>query len=156
MATAKVVPIKPEEPTKTPHLERKWSAAVLRHGKLIVPSILLRAQARLLVNSTQMIVLLQLLDHWWSADSKVYPSMKTIADRISMSPKQVQRTIDALVQKGLITKHSRRLPHGGKTSNEYRFDGLVQKLKTIEPDFEKARKAKIAAGKPGGLVGNQE
>lgn len=154
MATAKVV----QMPVKTAHeqlqSEKKWGAAVMRHGTLIVPSILLRAQARLLVNSTQMIVLLQLVEHWWTVESKVFPSMKTIATRIDLTPKQVQRTIDALVKKGLITKTSRRLPHGGKASNEYKFDGLVAKLKAIEPDFEKARKAKIAAGKPGGLAAN--
>jgi DNA replication protein DnaD len=154
MATAKVVPIKPA--SEQLQSEKKWGAAVMRHGTLIVPSILLRAQARLLVNSTQMIVLLQLVEHWWTAESKVFPSMKTIATRIDLTPKQVQRTIDVLVAKGLLTKISRRLPHGGKASNEYRFDGLVQKLKAIEPDFDKARKAKIAAGKPGGLVANTD
>lgn len=154
MATAKVVPIKPAK--EQLQSEKKWGAAVMRHGTFILPSILLRGQARLLVNSTQMVVLLQLVEHWWTAESKVFPSMRTIADRISLTPKQVQRTIDALVEKGLITKHSRRLPHGGKASNEYRFGGLVQKLKSIEPDFEKARKAKMAAGKPGGLAANTD
>lgn len=154
MATAKVVPIKPAPEQQ--QSDKKWGAAVMRHGTLILPSILLRAQARLLVNSTQMVVLLQLVEHWWTVESKVFPSMKTIADRISLTPKQVQRSIDALVAKGLITKIARRLPHGGKASNEYRFDGLVQKLKAIEPDFEKARKAKKAAGKPGGLAANAD
>lgn len=154
MTTASnVVPIKaaPEQRQS----EKKWGVAVMSHGQCILPSILLRAQARLLLNSTQMIVLLQLIEHWWTAESKVFPSMQTIADRIDMTPKTVQRTIDALVEKGLITKKQRRLPGRGKASNEYTFNGLVQKLKAIEPDFAAARKAKKAAAKPGGLAANK-
>ena len=127
----------------------------MSHGQCILPSILLRAQARLLLNSTQMIVLLQLIEHWWTADSKVFPSMRTIADRIAMTPKTVQRTVDVLVQKGLVTKKRRTLPGGGNASNEYTFLGLIKKLKNIEPDFAAARQAKVAAAKPGGLAGNK-
>ena len=155
MATStNVVPIKAAPEQR--HSEKKWGVAVMSHGQCILPSILLRAQARLLVNSTQMVVLLQLVEHWWTAESKVFPSMATIADRIALTPKQVQRTVDALVAKGLITKKARRLPGRGKASNEYTFTGLVAKLKAIEPDFDTARKVKKAAAKPGGLAANKE
>lgn len=148
-----VVQLKPGVATR--ESEKKFGQAVMSHGWYIVPAMLLRAQARLNVNSTQMIVLLQLLDFWWRKDSSAHPSMKTIAERIDLTTKQVQRTVDALVQKGLITKINRRLPGRGKTSNQYKFDGLLKKLQGIEVDFEKARKAKNAAAKPGGLVANK-
>lgn len=135
--------------------DRKWGAAVMSHGMCILPSLLLRAQARLLLNSTQMIVLLQLVEHWWSADGRVFPSLGTIAERIDMTPKTVQRTVDALVAKGLISKTRRMLPGRGNASNEYSFDGLVKRLKDIEKDFAQARAAKKAAAKPGGLVANK-
>lgn len=95
-----------------------------------------------MVNSTQMIVLLQLLEFWWIEERSAYPSTATIAERIGMSSKQVQRTVNELAKKNLITRINRHLPKGGKTSNEYKFDGLLKKLNTIEVDFDKARKAR--------------
>lgn len=150
MATAaKVVPIKqvPEQR----QLDKRWGSAVMSHGRFIVPSILLRAQARLLVKPTQMIVLLQLIEHWWG-DNKIFPSMRTIGDRINLTPKQVQRTIDSLVEKGLISKKQRRLPGRGKVSNEYDLTGLVKKLKTLEPEFAEIRQQRATPEKPGGLL----
>lgn len=155
MATASnVVPLKQGAPAR--QSEKKFGRAVMSHGPYIVPALMLRAQARLNVNSTQMVVLLQLLDFWWTEESSAHPSIKTIAERIGLSTKQVQRTVDALVEKGLIGKINRRLPGRGKTSNEYKFDGLIKKLQAIEGDFDKARKAKKAAAKPGGLIANKE
>ena len=81
--------------------------------------------------------------------------MQTIADRIDVTPKTVQRNIDTLIERGPITKNRRTLPGRGKASNEYAFGGLVQKLKAIEPDFAAARKARKAAAKPGGLAANK-
>ncbi|MDN7998158.1 helix-turn-helix domain-containing protein [Burkholderia multivorans] len=135
--------------------EKKFGKAVASHGLFVAPALLLRAQARLNVNSTQMVVLLQLLDFWWAVDGSAHPSIATVAERIDLTPKQVQRTVNALVEKGLITRIHRTLPSGGKTSNQYKFDGLIVKLKQIEPDFEKVRKMKKAAGKPGGLTANK-
>jgi predicted transcriptional regulator len=156
MATAvKVVPIKPQPEEKARQSDRKYGTAVMSHGSFVLPSLLLRAQARLLLTSTEMVVLLQLLEHWWTAESQAIPSMARLADRTALSRKTIQRSIDALVKKELITKVSRRLPQGGKTSNEYKFTGLIQKLADIEPDFAQARKVKRAAEKPGGLIANK-
>ena len=101
-------------------------------------------------------MLLQLLDFWWTEDSVAYPSMATIGQRVSLSTKQVQRTVNALVKKGLISKTNRSLPGRGKTSNAYQFDGLIGKLKSFEPDFKRAHKTKVAATMPGGLIANKE
>lgn len=149
-----VVPIKPDSSDTKRQSDKKYGTAVMSHGSFVVPSLLLRAQARLLVSSTEMVVLLQLLEYWWTVDSKAYPSMARIAERTNLTRKTIQRTIDSLVEKKLITKSSRRLPHGGKTSNEYRFVGLIKKLAEVEPDFDNARKLKRAAGKPGGVLAN--
>lgn len=152
-AANNVVALKPAVTVK--QSEKKFGQAVMSRGQYIVPAILLRAQARLNVSSTQMVVLLQLLDFWWTTESSAHPSIATVAERMAMSTKQVQRTVDALVEKGLIKKINRTMPGRGKTSNQYKFDGLVKKLQAIEVDFDKARKAKAAAAKPGGLTANK-
>jgi predicted transcriptional regulator len=148
--SAKVVPIKSAVDQK--ESERKWGVAVMKLGYCILPSILLQAQARLLITPQQMMVLLQLVEHWWKADNKVYPSKETLADRIGLSAKQVQRPIKALEEKKLVKRIPRTLKGRGKTSNEYDLSGLVKKLKEIEPDLTKARKLKSEAAKPGGLT----
>ncbi|MBS0427339.1 MAG: helix-turn-helix domain-containing protein [Proteobacteria bacterium] len=157
MAAASNVVTMPVQPAKSlKQSERKFGTAVMSHGLYVLPALLLRAQARLNLTSTQMVVLLQLLEFWWTADGSSHPSIRTIAERINLSTKQTQRTVDALVEKGMIAKTNRRLANGGKTSNRYTFDGLIKKLQAIEKDFEKARKAKLAAAKPGGLLANAD
>lgn len=144
-----VVPIKASPEQK--QSEKKWGVAVMKLGYCILPSVLLQAQARLLINAQQMIVLLQLVEHWWTADGKVYPSKDTLADRIGLTPKQIQRHIKVLEQKGLVQRIPRVIKGRGKTSNEYDLSGLVKKLKDIEPDFTEAKRLKHAAARPGGL-----
>ncbi|MFT7773616.1 helix-turn-helix domain-containing protein [Roseateles sp.] len=121
--------------------EHKFGRSVMSHGFYLVPALLLRGQARLKLTSTQMVVLLQLLDFWWTVDTTVHPSIKAIAERVGLTAKQVQRTIGALDQMGLITRVNRTLPDRGKTSNQYKFDGLIAKLNELEPDYVRAHQA---------------
>jgi predicted transcriptional regulator len=131
--------------------EKKWGRAVMSHGACILPSILLQAQARLGVNAQEMIVLLQLCEHWWTATGKAYPSKQAIADRVGLSTKQVQRHVKSLEELKLVERRERFQTGGSRTSNEYDLTGLVEKLKAIEPDFAMAKKVKSAAAQAGGL-----
>jgi len=62
--------------------------------------------------STNKLVLLALADHA-NADGECWPSMKRIAERSDISPRQVSRAINELVELGLVEKASRRR-HGGQ------------------------------------------
>lgn len=134
------------------HSERKWGKAVMSHGYCLLPSILLQAQARLAVSAQEMMVLLHLAEHWWLPESKIYPSKETIGERVGLSEKQVQRHIRRLEDAKLVQRIERFSPGGGRTTNEYDLSGLVQRLKQIEPDFAEAKRAKVAAKRPGGLI----
>jgi hypothetical protein len=147
---AKVLPMKPAAAQKK-QSEMKWGAEVMKLGYCILPSILLQAQARLCISPQQMIVLLQLAEHWWREDSKVFPAKAALASRVGLSEKQIQRHIAVLEQKKLVKRIERILPGRGKVSNEYDLSGLVRKLKEIAPEFEEAKKMKAAAAKPGGI-----
>lgn len=151
MATSKVkvIDLFPEKEKK--ESEKKWGRAVMSHGYCIFPSILLQAQSRLGVNAQEMIVLLQLAEHWWKADGKVFPKKEIIASRVSLSARQVQRHIQRLEELKLVTRKE-RYRVGRRTSNEYDLSGLVAKLKSIEPDIAKAKKLKVAATSAGGLA----
>lgn len=149
-AKKKVVELfpKPEEKKAS---EKKWGKAVMAHGYCIFPSILLQAQSRLGVNAQEMIVLLQLAEHWWSADGKIFPKKEVIGGRVGLSGRQVQRHIQRLEELKLVERKE-RYRAGRRTSNEYDLSGLVSKLRSIEVDIAKAKKAKVAATSAGGLT----
>lgn len=99
-----------------------------------------------------MIVLLQLAEHWWTAEGQVFPSKETIGERIGLSAKQVQRHIKKLEEAGFVQRVARFKQGRGQVSNEYDLSGLVSKLKALAPEVAQGRELKVAATKPGGLV----
>ena len=133
--------------------EKKWGKEVIELGFCIVPSLLLRAQNRLGLSPTQLAVLLQLCDFWWDRERKPYPSKAVLAERLGLSPRQVQRHIAELENAGLVERVERRALHGGKLTNLYDLSGLVQRLKKLEPEFREvadaARTARRAVSKRG-------
>lgn len=139
-------------PPDTKESEKKWGKAVMSHGYCIFPAILLQAQERLGVNAQEMIILLQLAEHWWKACGKVFPSKDVIAQRVGLSEKQVQRHVRRLEELKLVVRKTRYTTGGRQTTNEYDLSGLVAKLKAIEPDFAKSKRLKAAAAKSGGLT----
>ena len=133
--------------------DEKWGAAVMKIGFSIVPSLLLRAQRRLLLTPTQLAVLLQLCDYWWDERRKPFPSKEALADRLGLSPRQVQRHVADLEEMGLVARLERTGSHGGRLSNTYDLTGLVARLNEIEPDFreveEEAKKRRKEVARPG-------
>lgn len=132
----KVVQLRPAKAAKAGlSSERKWGKKVIELGFCIVPSLLLRAQQRLGLNPTQLAVLLQLCDFWWDDARKPHPGVKRLAERLSLSERQVRRYIAELEQAGLVQRIERHAAHGGKQTNIYDLAGLVKKLKDLEPEF---------------------
>ena len=132
--------------------EKKWGKSVIAIGFCIVPSLLLQAQRRLGLTPTQLAILMQLCDFWWDSERKPYPSKATLADRLGLSPRQVQRHVAELETAGLVQRTQRWSSHGGKTTNFYDLGGLVKRLQELEPEFrqveEEARAARRAVSQP--------
>ncbi|RVJ37397.1 MULTISPECIES: helix-turn-helix domain-containing protein [Sinorhizobium] len=139
-------PASPAKVTKKASAE-KWGQAVMDLGFCLVPSLLLRAQRRLNLNPTQLAVLLQLCDFWWDKERKPYPSKETLAQRLSLSERQVQRYIAELEREGFVRRIERRASNGGKLSNTYDLSGLVKRLQELEPEFREVEEANKAARK---------
>ena len=157
MTADNVVPIRPPSsstraPKQTRESEKKWGKKVIALGFCVVPSLLLRAQRRLGLNSTELAVLIQLCDFWWDSDRKPYPGKKALGQRLSLSPRQVQRYTKRLETAGLVKRIERRAAHGGKQTNIYDLSGLVERLKKLEPEFraveEKAKASRKAVIRP--------
>ena len=82
-------------------------------GFCVVPSLLLRAQPRLGPNPTHLAVLMQLCDYWSDNDRKPYPGKRALGERLSLSPRQVQRHIAALESAGLFSESSGEIVTAG-------------------------------------------
>lgn len=145
----KVVPIHPKKAKQVS--EKKWSKVVMAQGFCIVPSILLRAQQRLGLNPTHLVILLQLAEYWWDEDRKPYPSKRDLSGRLGLSPRQIQRHIAALERRGFVRRNERHAARGGKSSNEYDLSGLVEHLKKLAPEIAEANEQKRQVTRRGGL-----
>ena len=151
-----VVQMSPRSPAAatTRMSERKWGRKVMEAKRFsIIPSLLLHAQARLKMTPTHLAIVMHLNDFWWAADRKPWPAKATLAERMGLSSRQVQRQMAELEKMGLIQRKARHGPHGGKLSNEYDLSGLVARLKELAPEFkaveEEARKRHRAVARPG-------
>jgi DNA-binding transcriptional regulator YhcF (GntR family) len=133
--------------------QKKWGKETIKLGFCVIPSLLLRAQKRLGLSPTQLNILLIIIDHWWKPSEHPFPSKKTVAEKISISPRQVQRQITELESRGYIRRVTRYRGDGGKSSNGYDLSGLVNELKRMAPEFEKmaeeVKKMKKDILKPG-------
>lgn len=149
--SAKVIPLHPLKAKKAS--ERKWGKDVMGFGFCIVPSLLLRAQARLKLNPTHLAILMHLADYWWEAERKPHPSKKTLGERLGLSARQVQRYIAELEDMKLLQRIQRTAPSRGKQSNFYDLSGLVARLKELEAEFrqveEKAKSERRRVSRPG-------
>ncbi|WP_299211278.1 helix-turn-helix domain-containing protein [uncultured Tateyamaria sp.] len=118
---------------------------VLSHGYTAVPNILMRAQSRLGINTTQFNIIVQLLSYWMRPDNPPFRSKKDLANRMGITPATVRINIKALEDAGLIEREQQITAHGDYGSNIYRLNGLVEKLKSLVPDFDDEREERRAA-----------
>jgi predicted transcriptional regulator len=134
----KVIKLGKTPKSKSTVFQEKWGHDVARFRFTMVPSLLLKAQSRLGLKPTHLAVIIQILEHWWEADRKAWPSKDLLAAKLGIHPRNVQRAVAELEKRGYIERKQRYWPSGGKATNEYDFDGLVSALKKIAPDFQKA------------------
>jgi len=135
---------------------KKWGKAVLGLGFCVIPSLLLRGQARLGISPVQLVILLHIIDHWWYAEQLPFPSKASIASRCNLSPRQVQRYLTELEDRGYIKRVDRFVDHKGQQSNYYDLTGLVAQLKKLEPEFSSVEELRKAVAKRGGLTALQQ
>jgi len=124
------------EPEGVAPLSDEDSVAVKKFGEAakagfqVVPDILLKSQKKLGISHVEMVVLLNILMHWWTPGQNPYPRASTIAKRMKSSQRTVQRAIASLEDKVIL----RKVEVQGKTT----FDPspLVSKLEgLVKEDF---------------------
>ena len=135
--TINVVPLKPAEIfAESPKiLNQKWGKDTMAANYPVIPSALLRGQARIGITAMELAILVHLIDHWWKPDEMPWPSKKTLAERLRVGEKTIQRAIAHLEEEGLIQRKKRFNRAGARTSNEYDLTPLVERLKPIAKDL---------------------
>lgn len=102
----------------------KWQGAVTQgSGFVAVPMALLRLQSKYDLKPTDMLVLINLLAHWWDPARTVFPRTTTIATRMGVDKRTVQRSTNKMIKAGLISRQY--LPDGKRT---FSFDALASRL----------------------------
>jgi predicted transcriptional regulator len=105
-------------------VEAKWQGAVNeKSGFVALPISLLRLQKQLKLNATDMVVLTNLLAHWWKPNEGVFPRTTTIANRMGVDKRTIQRSTQKLVRAGLMERT--KLADGKRA---FRFDSLAAQL----------------------------
>jgi hypothetical protein len=139
--TVVAFPTKPDEPAPS-SFDKIWGKKIKSHGYAAIPTILIRSQHRLGINSTQFCLLMHLLDLFWSPDRPPFPTKQQLADRIGIKQSSIKPNMKALEKAGLIQRVQHKTSSGDWGANTYHLDGLIQRIKDLEPDFaqEKAKR----------------
>ena len=157
-----IVPLKPKQAPEESQkvLNQKWGQDTMDANYTVIPSALLRGQARLGINATELAILVHLIDHWWKPGEMPWPSKKTLAERLRVGEKSIQRAMARLEEEGLISRKARFNKTGARTSNEYDLAPLVERLKPIAKDIvaaaTEAKALKKKAERPGLKIRTQK
>ena len=89
----------------------KWGDAILA-GYQILPDALVRGQRLLDLNATDMVVIANLNQAWWFEDRLPYLQPHTIAKRMGVSERSVQRSLQRLRRKKLLQQVREAQPDG--------------------------------------------
>lgn len=149
-ASPTVLPFPPLAPAPPPaktaaSQDRIWGKAVIANGYAGIPSILIQAQSRLGLTAMQFNILIQLLDYYRDPDRAPFPSRAELGRRIGVKPKTIQTHMRQLEQAGLVRREMRKTAAGDWASNIYHLDGLIERVRKLEPEFTQARKEREAA-----------
>lgn len=132
-----------EQQAKLRANEKKWTPTLMAPGWTMVPSVLMEHQRELGLSAIQFNIIMQLAKHWWT-ETPPYVSKRTMARALRLSTRTIQRHLTSLEKAGLIRRERRHRQDGGRTSNRYHFDGLIDKAKPYAEQMLETRRARIA------------
>jgi hypothetical protein len=131
-----------DEPRRPSRVRDKWDG-VTDPGFLTLPYVLLLHQAELELSSENLNVLLNFIAHWHSSGRMPHPRTTTIARRMGVSTRSVQRSLSWLIKNDFIAK----LPRLSRQAvQQYDMLPLIRKLRPYadarirfiqEKDFER-------------------
>jgi DNA-binding MarR family transcriptional regulator len=132
--------------------QEKWGSEAIAAGFTVLPNHFIALNQFVgeekALSPTEMLVTLQILSSWWSKDRLPFPSKATIASRSGLSPRQVQRALTALEQKGYVERITRYSTNQARTSNQFKLTGLVTAVAEAAKDHPAAFKRQVQSKSP--------
>ena len=119
-------------------LESKWGKEALSMGWSAIPTSLFFLQGALNMTPTTFNVLLHLIIHWWKPYDWPHPSQESIAVRMGVSSRTVQRSLQELENYGLLTKirTSKDNPKY-KGRNIYDLTPIIKMIEEMAPELKR-------------------
>lgn len=109
----------------------KWGE-VAKRGFQIIPDLLLTSQSKLGLTSTELVVLMNLTMDWRHPGERPFPRSTTIAGRMGVVVRTVQRALATLRRLGLLAKA--RETSDGNEREAWDLSGLVERLAMLAED----------------------
>jgi DNA-binding HxlR family transcriptional regulator len=113
----------PPDATVAPETVRERWGSAADAGFVALPNALVRGQAKLGLSANEVVVLLNIMLHWWTRDRLPRPRSTAIAKRSGLGHRTVQRTLQSLEQKRLIARSD-----GPEGVPQYSLEGLREAL----------------------------
>lgn len=116
------------------NVQERWKSDALSLGFTAIPTVLFFLQGEKKLNSIAFNTLLNLLIHWWDKNEWPHPSMESLAIRMGVSVRTVQRAINDLEKANLLDKKPTlrtNREYGGR--NIYDLSKLVNYLNIMGP-----------------------
>lgn len=118
--------------------KEKWGDKSGIAGWTVLPALLFRYARSLGISPTQQALLFHLLSFWWFANSPPIVSKATLAERLGITQRQVQRHLQVLIKKGIIDVQFPKKP--GRHPHEYSFSRLVAKIEKFVTAYARAKR----------------
>lgn len=94
-----------------------------------LPDVLLFHQHELGLSSEELNVALHILAHWYAPERLPFPSAKTIARRMGVGERTIERYLTQLRQKGYLVKYRR--PKGARVRKGHDLTPLIKRLEPL-------------------------
>jgi predicted transcriptional regulator len=119
----------PEKPQKPQNgvIQEKWGTA-LEAGFQVVPNILIRAQNQLGLDPVDVVVLLNLMAHWWEKTALPFIAPSRIARRMNVTTRTVERHLKKLEKSGFLRRCAPQRTGDGLYTRTYDLQPLVTAL----------------------------
>jgi predicted transcriptional regulator len=111
--------------------EKKWGKPAIAAGFLLFPNMLLLKQHALGLDCIDVVIILQILKHWWHADNAPYPSQVQLAKTMNVDLSTIKRHLARLKRDGLLKWSTRTGKHGGQIANVYDLSGLIAQVEAF-------------------------
>jgi biotin operon repressor len=144
------IPQLPDELDFQPGRVTERFGVVAAAGYQPLPDVLLFHQSDLGLTSEELNVVLHILAHWYAPERLPFPSAKTIARRMGVGERTVERYLTSLRKKGYLVKY--RHPKGARRVKGHDLAPLIECLKPLALSRLEDRRLRLREASPKPII----